>query len=70
MDVNVYEGRFGEEMLLLSDDTLPNDALTILPQKGDFIHYNGEVYKVMYAMVDVDNEEYAIFVRKAIEEDF
>lgn len=66
MNVNVYEGRFEAERLLFSD----NDDLIILPHKGDFIHYNGEVYKVMYTIVDVDNEEYAIFVRKSIEEDF
>lgn len=66
MDVKVYEGQFGNEKLLFSDD----GCLTILPQKGDFVFYKTEVYKVMYAMVDIDNEEYSIFVRKAIEEDY
>lgn len=65
MDVNVYEGQWGNEKLLFSDN-----GLTILPQKGDFIFYKCEVYKVMYTMVDIDNKEYTIFVRKSIEEDF
>lgn len=66
MDVNVFEGGWGNEKLLFSD----NGSLIIMPHKGDFIFYNNEAYKVMYAMADADNEEYAIFVRKATEEDF
>lgn len=66
MNVNVYEGQWGNENLLFSDD----DDLTILPRKDDFIFCKCEVYKVMYTMVDIDNKEYTIFVRKSIEEDF
>lgn len=68
MDVKVYEGQFGNEQLLFDDSI--SWTLTILPQKGDFIFYEAEVYKVMYAMADIDNKEYSIFVRKAIEEDY
>lgn len=67
MDVKIYEGKFGNEQLLFDD---VYDSLSIAPQKGDFVFYKTEVYKVMYAMVDIDNEEYSIFVRKAIEEDY
>lgn len=66
MEVNVYEGRFGNEQLLFSDD----GVLTVIVHKGDFIFYKDEAYRVMYVMADVDNEEYAIFVRKAVEEDY
>ena len=65
-DIGVYLGRFGEEQRLcnLSPES------DILPQKGDFIFYDSESYKVMYCMVDVDHGEYSVFVRVAVEEDF
>lgn len=65
-DIGVYLGRFGEKQRLCN---LPPES-DILPQKGDFIFYDSESYKVMYCMVDVDHGEYSVFVRIAVEEDF
>lgn len=65
-DINVYLGQFGSERLLCN---LSIEA-DIIPQKGDFIFYDSEPYKVMYCMIDVDNSEYSVFVRRAVEEDF
>mgnify|MGYP004649698609 FL=1 len=65
-DIAVYLGQFGSETRLC-DLSSESD---IIPQKGDFIFYDTEPYKVMYCMVDVDNGEYSIFVRRAVEEDF
>lgn len=70
MNVRVYEGRFTEEKLLFDPEDVDNFVLDITPRKGDFIFYNTEVYKVLYCMNDADNDEYGIFVRKAVEEDF
>lgn len=65
-NIGVYLGQFGSETRLCD---LPPEA-DIIPQKGDFIFYDSEPYKVMYCMVDVDNGEYSVFVCRAIEEDF
>lgn len=65
-NINVYLGRFGEEQLLFK---MPLEV-DILPQKDDFIFYDEETYKVLYCMLDVQNGEYIIFVRRMIEEDF
>lgn len=65
-DIGVYLGQFGSETRLCD---LPPES-DIIPQKGDFIFYDSEPYKVMYCMLDVDNGEYSIFVRRAVEEDF
>ncbi len=65
-DISVYLGQFGEEQRLCN---LSSES-DIIPQKGDFIFYDCEPYKVMYCMVDVDDGEYSIFVRRAVEEDF
>lgn len=65
-DISVYLGQFGSETRLYD---LPPES-DIIPQKGDFIFYDGEPYKVMYCMIDVDNGEYSVFVRRAVEEDF
>lgn len=70
MNVNVYEGRFGEETRLFDPYDVDSFILDITPRKGDFIFYNETTYKVLYCMNDVDNDEYAVFVRKAVEEDF
>lgn len=65
-DIGVYLGQFGNETRLCD---LPPES-DIISQKGDFIFYDSEPYKVMYCMVDVDNGEYSVFVRRAVEEDF
>ena len=65
-DISVYLGRFVNETKLFD---MPIDV-DIIPQKGDFIFYNDEMYKVLYNMLDVDNGKYSIFVRRAVEEDF
>lgn len=70
MDVKVYLGRFGEEQLLFDPEEVGTFILDITPRKGDFIFYNTTTYKVLYCMNDVDNDEYAIFVRQAVEEDY
>lgn len=65
-NIGIYLGQFGSETRLCD---LPPEA-DIIPQKSDFIFYDSEPYKVMYCMVDVDNGEYSIYVRRAVEEDF
>lgn len=62
----VYEGKFMEEKRLLQ----LSDKANILPQKNDLLFYNEEMYKVMYCLLDYDNNEYSVFVRKATEEDY
>jgi hypothetical protein len=61
-DIGVYLGQFGNETRLFN---MPLD-IDIIPNKGDFIYYENEVYKVLY----VQDGEYTIFVRRAVEEDF
>lgn len=65
-NIGIYLGQFGSETRLCD---LPPES-DIIPQKDDFIFYDSEPYKVMYCMVDVDNGEYSIYVRRAVEEDF
>lgn len=67
MVIKVYEGRFGYEKFLY--EALGKNC-NISPNKGDFIFCNDEAYKVMYIMLDYDNQEYLVFVRKTTEEDF
>lgn len=67
MVMKVYEGRFGYEQFLYE---VASENCNISPNKGDFIFYNDETYKVMYVMLDYDNHEYLVFVRKTAEEDF
>lgn len=65
-NISVYLGGFGSEARLYD---IPPES-DILPQKGDFIFYDNESYKIMYCMLDIDDGEYSIFVRRAVEEDF
>ena len=67
MVIKVYEGRFGYESFLYEASGQVGD---VRPTKGDFIFYKDETYKVMYIMLDYDNQEYLVFVRKTTEEDF
>lgn len=67
MVIKVYEGRFGYEQFLY--EALGVNGVAC-PNKGDFIFYHDETYKVMYIMLDYDNHEYLVFVRKTTEEDF
>ena len=67
MVIKVYEGRFGYESFLYE---VPEEDDELCPSKGDFIFYKDETYKVMYVMLDYDNHEYLVFVRKTTEEDF
>ena len=67
MVIKVYEGRFGYEKFLY--EALGKNG-TVIPEKGDFVFYKDETYKVMYIMLDYDNHEYLVFVRKTTEEDF
>ena len=67
MVMKVYEGRFGYEHFLY--EALGKNGDVCL-NKNDFIFYHDETYKVMYVMVDYDNQEYLVFVRKTTEEDF
>lgn len=64
--VRVYQGQFMEERFLFEIPPEMNYA----PSKGDFLFYHGTAYKVLYAMLDVDDDEYIVFVREAVEEDF
>ena len=67
MVIKVYEGRFGYESFLYEALGQVGD---VCPTKGDFIFYEDETYKVMYIMLDYDNNEYLVFVRKTTEADF
>lgn len=68
MNINVYKGRFGYETFLFNwDDYSVNECL---PNKDEFIFWHENVYKVLYIMYDADNNEYNIFVRDAVEEDY
>ena len=67
MVIKVYERRFGYESFLYEALRKNGD---VCPCKGDFIFYKDETYKVMYIMLDYDNQEYLVFVRKTTEEDF
>ena len=67
MVIKVYEGHFGYESFLYEASDV---NCNISPSKGDFIFYKDETYKVMYTMLDYDNHEYLVFVRKTTEEDF
>lgn len=64
-NVNVYVGRFGEETRLCS-----LKFGDYLPCKDDFIFYGVTVYKVLYVMHDLDDNEISVFVRMAVEEDY
>lgn len=66
MTAKIYEGRFGYEHFLFE---LGQDVEWV-PAKDDFVFYDGVVYKIMYVLNDYDHNEIAIFVRKAIEEDY
>lgn len=70
MNVYVYEGKFGQENLLFDPYDADNFILDITPRKSDFIFYHDEMYKILYCMLDADNDEYSVFVRKAVEEDY
>lgn len=61
---NVYVGRLGLEKRLCTMNW------EIAPNKGDIIFYGDEFYKVMYCLLDVDNDKYNVFVRLATEEDY
>ena len=67
MVIKVCEGRCGYESFLYEASGQVGD---VCPCKGDFIFYEDETYKVMYIMLDYDNLEYLVFVRKTTEEDF
>lgn len=66
MEIKVYKGRFGYENFLFNYDV----DMEVIPSKGDFIFYEEEIYKVLYCMIDVDNNIYNVFVRATSEEDF
>lgn len=63
---NFYVGKFGEERLLFSTS---KEEFTNY-HKNDFVLYNNEVYKILYTMHDFYYEEYNVFMRVAVEEDF
>lgn len=65
-DIGVYLGSFGSEQLLFN---MPLE-IDLIPSKDDFIFYDDEVYKVLYNMLNVQDGQYTIFVRRAVEEDF
>lgn len=64
--IRVYQGQFMEEHFLFEIPPEMNYA----PSKGDFLFQHGTSYKVLYIMLDVDDDEYIVFVREAVEEDF
>lgn len=65
-NIRFYLGKFGNECLLFK---VKNENPRI-PQKDEFIYFEGEMYKVLYIMTDIDNNGLDVFVRYAIEEDY
>ena len=66
-DVRVYLGRFDDDEQPLFEVKNKNSRI---PQKDEFIYFEEEIYKVLYIMTDIDHNELAIFVRRAVEEDY
>lgn len=64
--IRIYQGRFSEEHFLFE---IPSH-MNYTPSKGDFLFHHGTSYKILYIMLDVDDDEYIVFVREAVEEDF
>lgn len=70
MKIKMYEGRFEYEKFL-DDYVLSNGKeINIIPSKGDFIFYDNTMYKVLYKIIDIDNNECDVFVIRACEEDY
>lgn len=62
--IKYYIGHFLEEQFLFETNKGK------FPEKGEFIYYNGEVYTVMYTMINYDHNEFYAFVRLASEEEY
>lgn len=70
MKIKMYEGRFEYEKFL--DNYVLNNGkeINIIPSKGDFIFYDNTIYRVLYKIIDIDNNECDVFVVRASEEDY
>lgn len=70
MKIKMYEGRFEYEKFL--DNYVLNNGkeINIIPSKGDFIFYDNTMYRVLYKIIDIDNNECDVFVIRACEEDY
>lgn len=64
-EIEYYVGKLSYESFLFSDT-----GQQYYPNKNDFILYNNIIYKVMYIMLDYDNNKLNAFIRETIEEDF
>lgn len=62
--IKYYVGHF------LKDQFLFKANEDKFPEKGEFIYYNGEVYTVMYTMINYDHNEFYAFIRPASEEEY
>lgn len=62
--VKYYFGELYTEQFLCSHNSHH------IPNKGEFIFYNNELYKVVYTLYDIDRDEICAFVRMTVEEDY
>lgn len=70
MKIKMYEGRFEYEKFLDNYVLSNGKEINIIPSKGDFIFYDNTMYKVLYKIIDIDNNECDVFVIRACEEDY
>lgn len=70
MKIKMYEGRFKYEKFLDNYVLSNGKEINIIPSKGDFIFYDNTMYRVLYKIIDIDNNECDVFVIRACEEDY
>lgn len=70
MNIKMYEGRYGYEKFLDNYVSAKGEEINIIPSKGDFIFYGNIIYRVLYKLIDIDNNECDVFVVRASEEEF
>lgn len=70
MKIKMYEGQFEYEEFLDNYVLSDGKEINIIPSKGDFIFYDNIMYKVLYKIIDIDNNECDVFVIRACDEDY
>lgn len=70
MKIKMYEGRFEYEKFLDNYVLSNGKEINIIPSRGDFIFYDNTMYRVLYKIIDIDNNECDVFVIRACEEDY
>lgn len=70
MKIKLYESRFEYEKFLDNYVCTNGEEINIIPSKGDFIFYDTTMYRVLYKIIDIDNNECDVFIKRACEEDY